>query len=185
MVPASLTRLTMLFLRAGTLTFGGGNPTMAALYNDLVSARRWITAEQYGLIYALARLTPGTNLLAFGAGVAWQIGGWRGAVLAALAMSIPAAFCAVLLTIGYEAWRQNAIAMSAIAGVLAASVGLMASSAWQLIGPHLSVVNWPGTLRALAIASGALILALKFQMPPIQVLLLAAVCGFFWQEPRP
>jgi len=185
MVPASLARIAMLFLRAGTLTFGGGNPTMAALYNDLVAARRWITAEQYGLVYALARLTPGTNLLAFGAGIAWQMEGWRGATVAVLAMSAPAAVCAVWLTIGYDAWKQNAVAMSAIAGVLAASVGLMASSAWQLIGPHLSAHNWRGTLRALVIASGALFLALKIQMPPIQVLLLAALTGFFWQEPRP
>jgi chromate transporter len=177
--------MAVLFLRAGTLTFGGGNPTMAALYNDLVSARGWITAEQYGLVYALARLTPGTNLLAFGAGVAWQISGWSGAVLAVLAMSVPAAACTVLLTIGYDTWKQNAIAMSAIAGVLAASVGLMASSAWQLIGPHLTARNWRRALRAFVIATVALLLALKFQMPPIQVLLLAALAGFFWQEPQP
>jgi chromate transporter len=184
MVRPSLARIAGLFLRAGTLTFGGGNPTMAALYNDLVGVRRWITAEQYGLVYALARLTPGTNLLAFGAGVAWQIGGWWGALLAVLAMSVPAAVCVVLLTIGYDTWKQNTIAMSAIAGVLAASVGLMASSAWQLVGPHLTARNWRRTWRALAIASSALLLAFQFQMPPIQVLLLAALAGFYWQEPR-
>src|SRR5689334_18482214 len=184
MIPASQARVAALFLRAGTLTFGGGNPTMAALYNDLVTARGWVSGEQYGLAYALARLTPGTNLLAFGAGIAWQITGWRGAVLAVLAMSVPAAFCTVLLTIGYAAWKQNTVAMSAIAGVLAASVGLMASSAWQLIGPHLTGRNWRRALRASAIFSAALILAMKFQIPPIQVLLLAALAGFFWQEPQ-
>src|SRR5690349_11848759 len=107
----SRSRVALLFLRAGTFTFGGGNPTMAALYADLVTARRWITAEQYGLVYALARLTPGTNLLAFGAGVAWLMEGWGGAVLAVSGMSAPAALVALLLTKGYEAWKQNAIAM--------------------------------------------------------------------------
>src|SRR5688572_11806953 len=180
MIPVSRARVAALFLRAGTFTFGGGNPTMAALYNDLVSAHRWITAEQYGLVYALARLTPGTNLLAFGAGVAWLIAGWSGAALAVLGMSAPAALCTVLLTTGYEAWKQNAVAMSAIAGVLAASVGLMGASAWQLVGPHLTTLNWRRTLRALTLASAALLLALRFQMAPIQVLLLAALAGFFW-----
>src|ERR1051326_3961386 len=182
MVRASLSRMAVLFLRAGTLTFGGGNPTMAALYNDLVSARGWITAEQYGLVYALARLTPGTNLLAFGAGVAWQISGWSGAVLAVLAMSVPAAFCTVLLTIGYDVWKQNAVAMSAIAGVLAASVGLMVSSAWQLIGPHFKTRDWRRILRTVTIAAGAFLLALRFDMPPVEVLLLAAVAGFLLPE---
>jgi chromate transporter len=184
MIRASLSRVAMLFLRAGTLTFGGGNPTMAALYNDLVAVRGWITSEQYGLVYALARLTPGTNLLAFGAGIAWQIGGWKSAALAVLAMSVPAAFVTVLLTIGYDAWKQNFVAMSAIAGVLAASVGLMASSAWQLIGPQLLTRNWRRIVRAAVIASGAFFLAFRFSMPPIQVLLLAALGGFLWQEPQ-
>ena len=173
----------MLFLRAGTLTFGGGNPTMAALYNDLVAVRRWITDEQYGLIYALARLTPGTNLLAFGAGTAWQIAGWGAAALAVLGMSVPAAICVVLLTTGYETWKQNSIAMSAIAGVLAASVGLMAASAWQLVGPHLAFRQWRRSLRALALAAAALLLAIRLEMPPIEILLFAALAGFLWPEP--
>src|SRR4051812_23672757 len=110
MAPVSRARAAILFLRAGTLTFGGGNPTMAALYNDLVESRRWITAEQNGLVYALARLTPGTNLLAFGAGVAWMIAGWTGAVLAVLGMSVPPALITLLITIGFEAWQRNAFA---------------------------------------------------------------------------
>src|SRR5262245_51874930 len=132
MIPVRRVRAALLFLRAGTFTFGGGSPTMAALYADLVTVRGWITAEQYGLVYALARLTPGTNLLAFGAGAAWFIAGWTGAALAVFGMSAPAAVCAVLLTAGYELWKHNAVAMSAIGGVLAASVGLMGASAWQL-----------------------------------------------------
>lgn len=183
MNPVTLPRVAILFLRAGSLTFGGGNPTMAALYNDLVEVRRWITAEQYGLVYALARVTPGTNLLAFGAGVAWMIAGWAGAALAVFGMSAPAAVCAVLLTKGYEVWRTNPVAMSAIAGVLAASVGLMAGSAWQLVGPHLATRHWRRGFRALVLFSAALLLATGLGVAPIQVLLLAGVAGYFWQEP--
>ena len=183
MTPVTRPRVALLFLRAGTFTFGGGNPTMAALFTDLVTVRRWITAEQYGLVYALARLTPGTNLLAFGAGVAWLIAGWIGAAMAVFGMSAPAAVMAVLLTGGYEVLKQNSVAMSAIAGILAASVGLMAASAWQLVGPHLAVRDWRRIVRALVLSAGALVLARSLQMPPVQVLLLAAAAGFCWQEP--
>jgi len=55
MPPASLKRLTWIFLRVGNLTFGGGDPTMAALQSELVVTRRWLSAEQYALIYGLAR----------------------------------------------------------------------------------------------------------------------------------
>ena len=58
----SLKSLTWIFLRVGNLTFGGGDPTMAALQSELVGSRRWLSAEQYALIYALARITPASPL---------------------------------------------------------------------------------------------------------------------------
>ena len=116
----SLGRLTGVVGRVGNLTFGGGDPTMAALYSELVTTRGWLAPETYGLVYALARITPGTNVLAFCAGAAWELAGWPGALLAVLAAAVPSAVCVVLLTLGYEAWKQNAVAMAAIAGTLAA-----------------------------------------------------------------
>ena len=73
-------RMTALFLRVGNLTFGGGDPTMSALYAELVTNRRWMSNETYGLIYALARITPGTNMLAFCAAAGPCRGSCRAAV---------------------------------------------------------------------------------------------------------
>jgi chromate transporter len=176
--------MTGVFVRVGNLTFGGGDPTMAALYSELVTTRRWLAPEAYGLVYALARITPGTNLLAFCAGAAWEIAGWAGALLAVLAAAVPSAACVVLLTLGYKAWQHNAVAMAAIAGTLAAAVGLMATSAWQLLAPSLAARDWRRAVRALAMAGAALWLPLRFGMSPVAVLGLAAVAGFLWQEPK-
>src|SRR5678815_5612358 len=68
MTPFSLRRFALLLLRVANLTFGGGDPTMAALHRELVVKRGWLPPDRYGLIYSLARATPGTNLLAFCAG---------------------------------------------------------------------------------------------------------------------
>jgi len=181
----SLARMTALFVRVGNLTFGGGDPTMAALYSELVTTRRWLAPETYGLVYALARITPGTNMLAFCAGAAWELAGWAGALLAAVGAAVPSAVCVVLLTLGYQAWKQNAVAMAAIAGTLAAAVGLMATSAWQLLAPSLATRDWRRMARALAVAGAAVWLPLRFGMTPVAVLGLAAVAGFLWQEPEP
>src|SRR6266851_9129773 len=107
MPPASLKQLSWIFLRVGNLTFGGGDPTMAALQSELVATRHWLDEEQYGLIYGLARITPGTNLLAFCAAAGWLIVGWAGSVLGVLAVTLPSAIVVVLLTAGYQAWSGN------------------------------------------------------------------------------
>ena len=179
MPPLSLPRLFRLFLRVGNTTFGGGDPTMAALYTELVVARRWLSAETYGLVYALARVTPGTNLLAFCAGTAWELAGWPGALAAVAAVTVPAATTVVLLTAGYESVRGIPLAVAAIGGMLAAAVGMMLAGAWQLLVPQLA----PGRrLRAVVFAAGAL--ALVERLNPIEVVMLAATAGFLWKAPE-
>jgi len=180
MQQASLRQLTWIFLRVGNLTFGGGNPTMAVLQSELVARRRWLDEEQYGLIYGLARITPGTNLLAFSAAAAWKILGWAGALAAVLAITVPSAAVVIVLTHGYEAWNGNALAMAAIGGTLAAASGMMATSVWQLLGPEIRPSR---RTRTAVIFVASLVASVGFSMPPVQVLGLAALAGLVWRRP--
>ncbi|HTQ58269.1 MAG TPA: chromate transporter [Bryobacteraceae bacterium] len=178
----SLLRLSSIYTRASNLTFGGGDPTMAALQNELVARGGWLTPEQYGLVYALARITPGTNMLAFCAGSAWVLKGWPGALLAVLGASVPAALAVVLLTVGYQAFRHNPHAMSAIAGTLAAAVGMMAVSAWQLARPQMR--RGKPAVRAVVLVAGAAMAGFGPRVSPIVLLGLAAAIGLFWRAPE-
>ena len=181
MSSVSLKRLTLIFMRVGNLTFGGGDPTMAALQSELVATRHWLSEEQYALTYGLARITPGTNVLAFSVGSAWRIGGWLAAIASVLAMTLPSAAIVVLLTRGYQAWNANSLAMAAICGTLAAAIGMMMTSAWQLLLPH---THQGRRLRGAVIFLTALVASLRFSMPPIEVLGLAALVGLVWRGPR-
>jgi chromate transporter len=179
-MPLTLRHLTMLFFRTGTLVLGGGQPTIAALYAETVAARRWLSAERFGLIFALARITPGTNLLAFCAGLGWDLLGWAGSIAGVAAVAVPSSIIAVFLTEGYEAWNSNPVAIAAIAGILACGVGMMAAGAWQIVGPHL---RGRDAVRALAIAVGALVLTSRWALGPVPVLAAAALAGLVWRPP--
>jgi chromate transporter len=168
--------LSWLYTRIGNTTFGGGEPTMAALQTQLFE-RKWVEREQYGLVYALARATPGTNVLAFCAGTGWLVMGGFGAVLAVVGASFPSSLIATVLTAGYLAWRHNPRVMAAIGGMLAAATGLMAVAAFSLLKPHFQPSRW---FRAAVIFGVSLLLALYFGLTPIQVLGLAALAGALW-----
>lgn len=172
-----MSRLTLLFLRIGNLTFGGGEPTMSAIQSELM-ARRWISIEKYGLVYGLARVTPGTNILALCAGIGWHVLGLRGAVLAVAAVSVPSAALVVAMTAGYDVWKSNPFAMAAISGMLAAAVGMMATGAFLLLKPQLRASRW---VRTVVVGSAALALSLYFGFSPVPILALAAVAGVLWR----
>jgi chromate transporter len=167
---------TWLYTRIGNTTFGGGDPTMAALQSQLFE-RQWVDREQFGLVYALARATPGTNILALCAGTGWLVLRGLGAVLAVVGASFPSSVMVMMLTAGYVAWRNNARAMAAIGGMLAAATGLMGVAAFGLLKPHFTRSRW---LRAAVVFGVSLVLTLRFGWTPIQVLGVAAVAGALW-----
>ena len=177
----SLWRLVLLHLRVGNMTFGGGDPTLAAMHSEMVATRRWISPEKYSVIYALARITPGTNLLAFCAGISWELLGFRGVIAALLAMTAPAAVVVVVLTRGYDALQSNTLAMAAIGGVLAGAVGMMAAAAWQLARPYLDRKRG---IHAAVVTGGAIALSWGLSLSPILVIAIAAVAGSLWRIPE-
>src|SRR5262245_23168051 len=180
MTKFSLRRLSLLILRVGNLTFGGGDPTMAAFYRELVVTRGWLPPDRYGLIFSLARATPGTNLLAFCTGVGWGLARLSGAVAAVLSASIPCSVAVVWFPYVYTLWRSNPWAMSAIGGALAAAAGMMGAAAFQLVRPRWKPGN---RIRATAIFAAGFLLSIGLNMPPIEVLAVGALVGLMWRAP--
>src|ERR1700730_13913306 len=125
--------LAAVFLRHGNMTFGGGSATIATAHREIITKRDWVAQRQFDLSYALSRLTPGTNLLAFSTVIGWLIRGWPGAAAVLLATSIPCSILAVLRTALYVYWTRYPLATVALHGALAAAVGIVAATAWTLI----------------------------------------------------
>ena len=170
----ALRSLAAVFARHGNTTFGGGSATIATLHGQIVTEREWVSQQQFDLSYALSRLTPGTNLLAFSTAIGWLARGWSGALVVLFASSLPCSIMAVALTVGYESLTHHPLALIALRGALAAAVGIVAATAWTLIRPHITRVNW---LNIAAFSIGAFLLATVFHVAPIRILLLAAVVG--------
>jgi chromate transporter len=181
-VPApTLRQLTGVFLRVGNTTFGGGVPTIAALQRELVERHGWLSQEDYALAFSLARVTPGTNVIAFCAATGARILGLRGALAATLSETGPSAVLALLMTQGYETWRGNAWVMAGVAGTIAAVAGMMWASVWSILKPHLK--DRGSALRGLVITLGAFAAVWKVGLSPVSVIGLAAVVGLLWKEP--
>ena len=170
--------LVLIYLRIGNLTFGGGDPTIAALQRELVVRKGWLGSGQFALAFSLARVTPGTNMLAFCAGAAWYLLGWPGAIAAVCAATIPSAILAVWLTRVFEIGSANPLSLGAINGTLSAAVGMMIAAAWLLARPRFRAGQ---RLRTLILVAGPAVLLLFFNFPPVAVLGLAVIAGLLWK----
>jgi chromate transporter len=172
---ASLPLIASFFGRYANLTLGGGSATSAVIHGEIVGKRHWINDEQFGLSFALGRLTPGTNLLACCTAIGWILRGFSGAVVALLASSVPCTIMVVILTALFARWQENSFAQAAIQGAVAAAVGITVKTCWTIAHPYFK----PGSRgRVVAIAAAAFLLNVVGGLSPISVLLIAVVVGF-------
>ena len=74
--PPRLSEIASVFARYANLSFGGGSATIGVLQYEIETKRRWIRLDQFQLCYALSRITPGTNLLAFCTAAGRLTQGW-------------------------------------------------------------------------------------------------------------
>jgi len=179
----SLGKLALVFTRYANLTLGGGSATAATMHRELVVRRRWLTEDQFTLSFALGRVTPGTNLLAFCTGFGWIIRGPAGAIVALLASSIPCAILVAALTAILAHWQDNNLVQAGLHGAIAAAVGITTKTCWTIAHPYFK--GHDGQIRVILIAAAAFALYEFAHIPPIWVLSLAAVVGAFLPEPHP
>jgi chromate transporter len=173
----TLTQIAVAFTRYANLTLGGGSATAATLHRELVEKRQWLTDDQFTLSFALGRVTPGTNLLAFCTGFGYLLRGLPGAIVALLASSIPCAALVAALSAVFAYWRDNDIVQTAIHGAVAAAVGITVKTCWTIAHPYFK--GRDGQIRVVLVAAVAFALNVWGHVPPIWVLLFAGVTGAF------
>ena len=165
-----------MFARYANFTLGGGSATVAVMHRELLDKRRWVSLESFTLCFALARLTPGANLLAFCTGIGWLLRGIPGAVVALLAGSIPCTIMVVVATALFSHWQENQWAQAAIHGAIAAAVAITVKTCWTIAHPHFEA---RAGLRVVLIAAAAFLLYVFLPIPAIEVSILAGVLGAF------
>ena len=155
-VPITLTRLTLFFLKVGSILFGSGYVLLAFLRADLTERWGWLTDQQLIDAITVGQLTPGP-VFTTATFIGYLIGGWAGAVLATVAIFTPGfVFVAVTQSI-IPRLRASKVTSSILDGVVVASLGLMVAVTWQL--GLAAIVDVPTSV--LAIATAAILLTWK------------------------
>jgi chromate transport protein ChrA len=133
----------------------------------------WLDDGEHGVLNAVSRFTPGTNVLAYLAALGWSYHGPMGAAMAVLGGSLPGSVVVTTLTAAAAAvdrWRAVRAAL-AVATLVAAVLVLV--NAWSLVRPYIRGARLAWTLTSIALA-GLLAFA---GATPVRVLLALAVWG--------
>ncbi len=166
-----LTGLSLFFLKVGSVLFGSGYVLVAFLRADLVERWRWLTDQQLVDAIAVGQMTPGP-VFTTATFIGYVLRGAPGAVLATIAIFLPAFIFVALTQPLIPRLRASAAASAFLNGVTAASIGLIAAVAAMLVPVVL-------TTAAQSIAALAALLALlRWRINPSWLLVAGALLGW-------
>jgi chromate transport protein ChrA len=171
---------TWLVARDSNKTIGSGMASIELLRRTL-ERRGWLDDEEHGILNAVARFTPGTNVLAYLASLGWSYHGAAGAALAVLGGSVPGSIVVTTLTaLAATVDRWRAVRAGLAVATLVAAV-LVLVNAWSLVRPYIRGPRLAWTLISIALA-GLLAFA---GATPVRVLLVLAVWGVLTPARKP
>jgi chromate transporter len=100
--PASLGYLALLFLKLGTIGFGGPAAHIAMMEDEVVRRRRWLSREEFLDLLGATNLIPGPNSTEMAIHIGHRKAGWIGLLIAGGCFILPAA----LIVTGF-AWAYT------------------------------------------------------------------------------
>ena len=166
----SLTSLFLVFLKIGSILFGGGYVLIALVRAELVARLHWITERQLLDAIAMGQATPGP-LSTTATFIGYLLAGLPGAVIATVAMFLPAFFFVAISGPLVPRLRQSPLAGAVLDGVNVGALALIAVVTWPLFVS--AVVDW----LTLAITATSLLLLLRFRTNSMWLVLGGALVG--------
>lgn len=158
------------FYRSGSLVFGGGHVVLPLLEREFVPAG-FLTEEAFLAGYGATQAVPGP-LFTFAAYIGAVIDGWRGGLLATLAIFLPA-FLLVIGTLPFwDALRRNPKIKGVLMGVNASVVGILIAAFYHPI--------WTSSIfEPIDFALAAVLFSMLafWKLPPWMVVVVGIVAG--------
>ena len=155
-VPVTLTRLTLFFLKVGSILFGSGYVLLAFLRADLTDRWGWLTDQQLIDAVTVGQVTPGP-VFTTATFIGYLLGGWVGATLATIGIFAPGFLFVAVSQPLIPRLRASALTGALLDGVVVASLGLMAAVTWHL--GRSAIVDAP--TAGLAVVAAAILVTLR------------------------
>jgi chromate transporter len=127
---ASLGEIALVFLKLGTIAFGGPAAHLAMMEEEFVRRRRWITQAEFLDRLATANLIPGPSSTEVAIFVGQLKRGWRGLIVAGCCFIIPAAVMVSLIAWAYVRFGS----LPKVEGVLSAIKPAVVAIVIQALG---------------------------------------------------
>jgi chromate transporter len=127
-----LAELALVFLKLGTIAFGGPAAHIAMMQDEFVRKRQWITQADFLDRLGAANVIPGPSSTEVAIFIGHAKRGWAGLVVAGCCFIIPAALMVSLIAAAYVRYGSLPRVAGILYAIKAAVIGVIVQALWSL-----------------------------------------------------
>lgn len=124
-----LCALLLEFMRFGCCTFGGGWSIVAQMQQLYVEKKKVMTSEELMDLTSVAKSLPGTMIGNVAMLYGYRAAGLAGGFVCVIGMTIPPMLILIVISFGYQAFRENYWVNAVMRGMQAAVVPIIGGAA--------------------------------------------------------
>lgn len=143
-----LLEVIWLFLKLGTISFGGPAAHIALMEQEAVHKRRWLSAEHFLDLLAAVNLVPGPNATEMAIHIGFVHAGWPGLIAGGSAFILPAFLISLAIAILYVRLGALPPVASLFYGVNPAVMAIILVSVYRL--GRVAIHDWFSLLLGIA-----------------------------------
>jgi chromate transporter len=162
----SLGELAGVFLRLGTVSFGGPAAHVAMMETELVRRRKWLTREKFLDLLGASNLIPGPSSSELAIYIGYLRAGWVGLLVAGICFILPAACIVGALSWAYVRFGKLPATAAILYGIKPAVIAVILQALWELGRTAIKT-------RFLAVVGLASLGLAVVGMPPLLLLIIA------------
>jgi chromate transporter len=148
----SLAELAGLFLKLGTISFGGPAAHIAMMEDEVVRRRHWFTREQFLDYLGATNLIPGPNSTELAIHIGHARAGWPGLLVAGACFILPASLIVGVIAWAYVRFGTVPAVGGVLYGIKPVVIAVVVQALWGLSRTALKT-------RALMVMGAAAVLA--------------------------
>ena len=102
----SLKEVAKLFLKLGTIGFGGPAAHIAMMQDEVVRKRQWMDDQHFLDLVGATNLIPGPNSTEMAIHIGHERAGWKGLIVGGLCFILPAVLITGIFAVLYKLFGQ-------------------------------------------------------------------------------
>lgn len=127
-----LFELAAVFLRLGTIAFGGPAAHIAMMDDEVVKRRQWMNRETLLDLLGVTNLIPGPNSTELAIHIGYERGGWKGLFVAGTCFILPAMLIVWILAAIYARYQTVPQVEWLLYGIKPVIIAIVLQAVWQL-----------------------------------------------------